>query len=232
MNGSLILSSGTVATVPNSYSIIGQRDFNGDGNADLLWRDTGGNLYMWFMNGLTTSSSARLGNVPITWTVKGTGDMNGDGKGDLLWQDGAGDVAIWFMNGSTVSSTASLGTVAPASGWSIVWATTGEILWRNSSGDLALWQVNGSTVQSTGLGNVPNNWVVQGMGDFDLATADREQHGVDRAGDPCGGLEVRLVLDAVPAGADPGRSWRAFGLLDPGRLGQADSVVAEGALRA
>jgi hypothetical protein len=166
MNGGFIESSGSVASVPTSYSIVGQRDFNGDGHADLLWRDTGGNLYMWFMNGLTMSSSASLGNVPITWTVKGTGDMNGDGKGDLLWQDGAGDVAIWFMNGSAVSSTASLGTVAPASGWSIIWATPGEILWRNSSGDLALWRVNGSTVQSTALGNVPSNWVVQGMGDF------------------------------------------------------------------
>ena len=49
----------------------------------------------------------------------------------------------------------------------------------------------------------------------------------DRAGDPCGGLEVRLVLDAVPAGADPGRSWRPSRSLDPGRLGEADSVVAE-----
>src|SRR5580704_798003 len=52
------------------------------------------------------------------------------------------------------------------------------------------------------------------------------------AGDPCGGLEVCLVLDAIPAGADPGRSWRPSRSLDPGRLGEADSVVAEGALRA
>jgi len=169
MNGSSILGSGSVATIPSTYSIIGQRDFTGGGNADLLWRDTSGNLYMWLMNGATMSSSANLGNVPTTWTVKGTADMNGDGIGDVLWQDTAGDVAIWFMNGSTISSTTSLGTVPPASGWSIVAQTTGDILWSNtSSGALALWQVNGSGVQSSNtLGTVPSNWMVQGIGDFD-----------------------------------------------------------------
>jgi hypothetical protein len=35
-----------------------------------------------------------------------------------------------------------------------------------------------------------------------------------------------------PAGADSGRPWRASRSLDPGRLGEADSVVAEGPLRA
>jgi len=168
MNGSSVLSAGSVAAIPSTYSIVGQHDFTGGGDADLLWRDTSGNLYMWFMNGLTLSSSANLGNVPTTWTVMGTADLNGDGIGDILWQDTAGDVAIWFMNGSTISSTTGLGTVPPASGWSIVAQTTGDILWSNtSSGALALWQVNGSGVQSSSaLGTVPGNWMVQGMGDF------------------------------------------------------------------
>jgi len=165
MNGSAILNSGTLGTIPSSYSIIGQRDFNGDGYADLLWRDTGGNLYMWFMNGLTMASSASLGNVPNSWTVMGTADMNGDGMGDLLWQDTAGDLAIWFMNGSQVSSSASLGTV-PTAAWTLAGATTGTILWHDASYNYALWQVNGSTVQSFGLGLLPSNWVVQGFGDF------------------------------------------------------------------
>jgi hypothetical protein len=156
-------------SVPTTYSIVGQRDFNGDGDADLLWRDTSGNLYMWFMNGTTTSSSASLGNVPTTWTVMGTADMNGDGKGDILWQDSAGDLAIWFMNGSTIASSAPLGTVPPSSNWSIVGTTTGAILWRNTSAapyTYVLWQVNGSTVTSSTLGTVPSNWAVQGLGDF------------------------------------------------------------------
>jgi hypothetical protein len=166
MDGGSILSSGTVASVPSTYSITGQRDFDGDGNADLLWRDTSGNLYMWFMNGIALTASASLGNVPNIWTVMGTADMNGDGIGDLLWQDTAGDVAIWFMNGSQTSSTASLGAVPPASGWTIAQESTGTIVWQNNSGALALWLVNGSTVQSSTLGTVPGNWLVQGMGDF------------------------------------------------------------------
>jgi len=169
MNGSSILGSGSVATIPNSYSIVGQRDFDGDGKADLLWRDTAGDVYMWFMNGPTMSLSVNLGNVPNTWTVLGTADMNGDGLGDILWQNTSGDVAVWFMNGSTISSSADLGTVAPSSNWSIVWETTGTILWKNTGSNpytYALWQVNGSTVTSTVLGSVPSNWVVQGIGDF------------------------------------------------------------------
>ena len=169
MNGASVASSGNVATVPNTYTIVGQRDFDDDGKADLLWRDTSGNVYMWFMNGPTMSSSANLGNVPNTWTVLGTADMNGDGLGDILWQNTSGDVAIWFMNGSTISSSADLGTVPPSSNWSIVWETAGTILWKNTASNpytYALWQVNGSTVTSTVLGSVPSNWVVQGIGDF------------------------------------------------------------------
>jgi hypothetical protein len=38
--------------------------------SDLLWRDTSGNMAMWFMNGTTVSSGAGVGNIPNVWTVQ------------------------------------------------------------------------------------------------------------------------------------------------------------------
>ena len=37
MNGGSILQAGGYGAVPG-WSVVGQRDFNGDGNYDLLWR--------------------------------------------------------------------------------------------------------------------------------------------------------------------------------------------------
>ena len=171
MNGATVLSSGGLGVVPTVWSILGQRDFNGDGNADLLWRDTSGNTAIWFMNGLQVSSSAGLGNIPTIWTIVAAADFNGDGKGDILWQDTSGNLAMWLMNGATVSSSAGLGNVPLT--WSIV--GTGDyngdgkadLLWRDTSGNTAIWFMNGAQVSSSaGLGNISTVWSVVGTGDF------------------------------------------------------------------
>jgi hypothetical protein len=39
--------------------------------------------------------------------------------------------------------------------------------WRNTAGDVVIWQVIGQQIaQAVGLGNVPSNWVIAGLGDF------------------------------------------------------------------
>ena len=48
----------------------GVSDFNGDGKADILWRDTGGNTYVWIMDG--------------PHVVAGTGYTNS--QADNAWQ--------------------------------------------------------------------------------------------------------------------------------------------------
>ena len=51
-----------------TFATVG--DFNGDGKSDLLWRDTSGNLVVWFMNGATVSSTGGAGNIPAVWHVQ------------------------------------------------------------------------------------------------------------------------------------------------------------------
>ena len=55
--------------VPANWSAVGQRDFNGDGFGDILWRDTAGDVGIWLMNGTQIISSTVVGNVPINWSV-------------------------------------------------------------------------------------------------------------------------------------------------------------------
>jgi hypothetical protein len=174
MNGAAVLSSGELGGAPNSWSMVGQRDFDGDGKSDLLWLDNLGNAAIWLMNGTEVASTGALGNV-AGWAVVGTGDFDGDGKGDILWRNArTSEPAISLMNGANAISTVGLGVVPP--NWSV--AGTGDfngdgktdILWRDTSGDVAIWEMNGTSVlnaNSSFVANVPVQWSIKGTGDFD-----------------------------------------------------------------
>jgi streptogramin lyase len=172
MNGGQVSAAGSLGNVPTAtWSIVGQHAFTGAAGgqsqtADILWRDTSGDVAMWFMNGLTISSAAGVATVPTNWNIYGTGDLNGDGKGDILWRDDSGNVAVWFMDGATISSAIGFGGVP--TNWHIVGDGNGGILWRDDAGDIAVWEVkNGQVTAASYLGTVPSNWVIQGVGDFD-----------------------------------------------------------------
>jgi len=52
LNGLQVVQSGSPATVPTNWQIVGIGDVDGDGRADILWRDGGtGTLAIWRMNG-------------------------------------------------------------------------------------------------------------------------------------------------------------------------------------
>ena len=109
MHGGIVLSFATAGTRPPEVSVAGVGDFNGDGKADILWRDSMGNVSMWLMNGTSITNSSFIADISSGWSIVGTGDFDGDGKADILWRDFKGTEVIWFMNGSTVSSFHEIG---------------------------------------------------------------------------------------------------------------------------
>ena len=168
---------GTNVTISGSSSILRKGaaipDFNGDGRADILWRNkTTGQNVVWFMDGTTYSNYAELMQVTDTnWHIMGTGDFNGDGKTDILWRNkSTGQNVVWLMDGVNYGGYAWLLEVADLS-WEIV--GTGDfnsdgkvdILWRNkSTGQNIVWLMDGTTYSSyTELQQVTDtNWEVVG----------------------------------------------------------------------
>ena len=167
-----IYPSGTPAGGFNPGTSAG--DFNGDGKADVLWRNTTtGEVMVWFVNGPRVSGGASFGVVSLAWQVAGVGDFNADGKADVLWRNTAsGEVMVWFVNGSLVTSRTSFGVV------SLAWQVAGvedfngdgkaDILWRHTTkGQVDVWFLNGPRLSGGAtFGVVPLAWQAEGVGDF------------------------------------------------------------------
>ncbi|MCH9693210.1 MAG: FG-GAP-like repeat-containing protein [Gammaproteobacteria bacterium] len=180
MNGAAISSGASVTTVPapDVWQVAGNNDYNGDGSADILWRNVvSGQNHMYLMNGSAVSSSISVTTVPAPedWKVAGGGDYDGDGNSDILWRNiSTGQNFMYLMNGAVVANASSVTTVSTdwivAGGGDFDGDGNSDILWRNTvNGQNYMYLMNGATVASAA--NVttvpsPDIWMVAGTGDF------------------------------------------------------------------
>jgi hypothetical protein len=188
MNGATIASStnvtsGGVAVKPDaSWSVAGIGDLNGDGNSDVIWRNSNtGEVTAWFMNGSTVTASADLTSAgasvrpDASWSIAGVGDFNGDGNADILWRNSNDhSVVEWLMNGSTIigggNVTSGGSAVAPDASWFVVEVGDfngdgrSDILWRHNSdgvyGQTSAWTMNGTNIVSSNAPALSNGTVV------------------------------------------------------------------------
>src|SRR6266850_1470854 len=153
-------------------------DFDGDGRADVLWRNnTSGQNYVYVMNGTSIASEGYLRTVAdLNWEVWAIGDFNGDGKDDILWRNRTtGEGYIYLMDGTTIPGEGFIRTVADLN-WGVhaLGDFDGDgrtdIFWRNrTTGENYIYPMAGLAIKPT-EGYVRTvadpNWQVVAFGDY------------------------------------------------------------------
>ncbi|MFO1412746.1 MAG: FG-GAP-like repeat-containing protein [Burkholderiales bacterium] len=163
----------------SGWTLAGAGDVNGDGRADLVWRNTvSGQTLLWLMDAAGSVGPVwDLGNVPLSYALTGIGDFDGDGRADLLWfQASDGQVALWLMgpNGThTVAFPAAVGpgTWRPYRIGDFDGDGKADVFWRDTAtGMTAAWYMNGGVLGGFDFFvSVPvADWDLGTAGDFDL----------------------------------------------------------------
>ncbi|MBQ4846870.1 VCBS repeat-containing protein [Pseudoalteromonas sp. MMG005] len=131
-------------------------DINGDGTADVLWRNSqqSRNL-LWVMDGTSVLQNKELSAVDDAWDIAGQGDFNADGTSDILWRNNkTGRNYIWLMEGGALSKHQAVNTLADLS-WQVKAVADfngdnrSDILWHHQqTGLTAIYLMDGWHIQA------------------------------------------------------------------------------------
>lgn len=192
-----------------TWNVATAGDFNGDGNADIVWRQPSSGLTeIQFLSGTQAQGGGAIVNNVFdqTWNIIGSGDFNRDGNADLVWQEGSsGPVELQYMNGITPVGGGLIANNPFGAGWKVVGVGNfngdgiSDLVWQQQSDSLVELQYM-SGVTPVGGGVITNSpfgagWNVVGVGDYNR---DGQADLIYQRGD--GMTEVQYLNGLTPVG--------------------------------
>ncbi|WP_323959602.1 hypothetical protein GC088_13885 [Arthrobacter sp. JZ12] len=231
-NGTYAWRIGTgTTTPPPAGGTADQKDMTGDGNPDLVARDSGGRLWMY-----PSTSAGGFGTRVQIGTGWGTmnailqpGDFDGDGRSDVVARDTSG--RLWLYSGTgtgRINAGRQIGT-----GWGGMTAlvtpgdfngdSRADLLARASTGALYLYPGNGTG--GFGTRTQPGS----GWGGFTSLVSTGDFSGDGRsdviARNSSGALFLYRGSGTGTFGTSNqiGTGWNGFHIVGPGAWGTADS---------
>jgi hypothetical protein len=205
-----------------AWHVAATGDFNGDGKADILWRNDNGAMFDFLgsnAGGFTDNGSNSFVNVDTTWHVAGTGDFNGDGKDDILWRNDAG-VMFDFLGSANggVTNNGDNSYVAVDPSWQVAGIGDfngdgkADILWRNANGAIFdfLGTANGGFTNngSNSFATLDSSWHIASIGDFngdgkaDILWRNDNGSVMDWLGNASGGFNPNGGSSSISIGLD------------------------------
>jgi hypothetical protein len=148
------------------------RDFNGDGMADILFRDSnsGKNLILY-----TNSTYAYTTKMSSAWDAVGIGDFNSDGIADILFRNATDGRNLIFFQSSSGARSSYAYTTAISNAWSVTGVGDfdgdgiSDILFRNpnTGKNLIFFQnSDGSRKGFSYTSKLSSAWIVGGVADY------------------------------------------------------------------
>jgi hypothetical protein len=76
MEGGALVTNHNLPQVSTSFQISGTHDFDGDGDADILWRGSSGAVVTWEMEDGAFVTNHNFGVVANAWHISGSGALD------------------------------------------------------------------------------------------------------------------------------------------------------------